>query len=384
MARQVLSAVGPQLKAEWSLNNAELASLSSVVALAVGLLTLPLSYLADRFGRVRSLVAMAVLWSLATLAGVWVESYQQMLAARLLVGVGEAAYGSVGIAVVLAVFPVHMRATLSSSFLAGSVVGQMAGVALGAQVAALYGWRAAFGAIGLFGLVLALIYPVVVREDRLGVRPARKKTDWAELGRLLLGRRVMLLTYFGGGIQLFCTGTLAVFLPILLTRYYGLPLQQAGRTTALFLLVCALGMVGCGMLVDRLARRNPAITPSLSILFSLVTATLFAGAFFSPPGTVQLVLIAGGLLLVAGVTGTSGSMIANCTPRAVHSTAMAVLALAYNLLGLAPGPYVTGLLADRYDLLEALKVLPLACLLSAGAMALVRHDYAAEVAGLKK
>lgn len=384
MARQVLAAVGPQLKTEWSLNNAELASLSSVVALAVGLLTLPLSYLADRFGRVKSLVAMATLWSLATLAGAWVESYPQMLAARLLVGVGEAAYGSVGIAVVLAVFPVHLRATLSSSFLAGSVVGQMLGVALGAQVAAVFGWRAAFAAIGLFGLVLALIYPLVVRESRLGGRPAQTKTDWGELARLLLGRRLLWLTYFAGGIQLFCTGTMAVFLPILLTRYYGMELPQAGRATALFLLVCAVGMVGCGMLVDRMSRRDPAITPRLSIVFSLLTATLFAGAFFSPPGPVQLALIAGALLVVAGITGVTGAMVANSTPRAIHSTAMAVLALSYNLIGLAPGPYVIGLLADRFDLLTALKVLPLPCLLSALAMMMIRRDYAAEVAALKK
>jgi MFS family permease len=384
MARQVLAAVGPQLKAEWSLNNAELASLSSVVALAVGLLTLPLSYLADRFGRVKSLVAMAVLWSLATLTGAWVESYQQMLAARLLVGVGEAAYGSVGIAVVLAVFPVHMRATLSSSFLAGSVVGQMLGVAVGAEVAASYGWRAAFAAIGLFGLVLAVIYPLVVRESRLGERPVRTRTNWGELARLLLGRRLLWLTYFAGGIQLFCTGTLAWAMPLLLTEHYGMALQQAGKTTALFLLVCAVGMVGCGMLTDRLSRRDPAITPRLSIVFSLLSAALFAGAFFSQPGGVQLAFIAGALLVVAGITGVTGSMIANSTPRAVHSTSMAVLGLSYNLLGLAPGPYVTGLLADRFDLLAALKVLPLPCLLSAVAMMMIRREYAAEVAALKK
>ncbi|MFM5949765.1 MAG: MFS transporter [Novosphingobium sp.] len=375
MARQVLAAVGPQLKLEWSLSNAELASLSSVVALAVGVLTLPLSYLADRFGRVKSLVAMAALWSLATLAGAWVQSYPQMLAARLLVGVGEAAYGSVGIAVVLAVFPVHLRATLSASFLAGSVVGQMIGVALGAQVAAVFGWRSAFAAIGVFGLVLALIYPLVVTEDRLGGQPERMPTDWGQLARLLLGRRLLWLTYFAGGIQLFCTGTLAVFLPILLTRHYGMALQQAGRTTALFLLICAIGMVGCGMLVDRLSRRNPASTPQLSIGFSLLSAALFAGAFFSPPGTLQLALIGGALLVVAGITGVTGSMVANATPRAIHSTAMAVLALSYNLIGLAPGPFVTGLLADRYDLLIALKVLPLPCLLSALAMMAARHDY---------
>jgi len=384
MARQVLNAAGPQIKAEWNLNNAELASLASVVALAVGLLTLPLSYLADRFGRVKSLVAMATLWSLATLAGGWVQSYPQMLSARLLVGVGEAAYGSVGVAVVLAVFPRHLRATLSASFLAGSVVGQMVGVAAGAQVAAAYGWRMAFEVIGLFGLVLALAYASVVREHRLGVREERQSDDWGLLARQLLGRKLLWLTYFAGGIQLFCTGTLAWAMPLLLTESYGMTLQQAGRMTALFLLACAVGMVLCGLLVDRTARRDPAATPRLSVAFSLLTAALFAGAFFSLPGQMQLALIGGGLLLVGGITGVTGAMIANSTPREIHSTAMAVLALSYNLVGLAPGPYITGLLADRFDLLTALKILPLPCLLSALAMIAAKRDYAAEVGMPKK
>src|SRR5689334_3636345 len=66
MARQVLGAVFPLLKAEWGLTDSQLGSLNSVVALMVGLLTFPLSIVADRWGRVRSLVLMAVIWSLAT------------------------------------------------------------------------------------------------------------------------------------------------------------------------------------------------------------------------------------------------------------------------------------------------------------------------------
>ncbi len=67
MARQVLNAVFPLLKAEWALSDGQLGLLSGVVAIMVGLLTFPLSLLADRWGRVNSLTAMAVLWSLATL-----------------------------------------------------------------------------------------------------------------------------------------------------------------------------------------------------------------------------------------------------------------------------------------------------------------------------
>jgi MFS family permease len=380
MARQVLNAVGPLLKTEWTLSDAEVASLSSVVALAVGLLTLPLSLAADRFGRVRSLFAMACLWSLATIGAAYATSYQEMLLARLLVGVGEAAYGSVGIAVVLAVFPVTMRATLSSSFLAGSVFGQVAGVMVGGQVAAVHGWRAAFEVIGVAGLVLAVLYPLVVRESRLGTPPMREKLDWRLLGQQLLGRRIMLLAYFASGIQLFCTGTLAVFLPLLLTRHYGLKIDQAGQATALFLLICAVGMVACGLLADRVARKRPAEKPRIAMLLSLITAALFAGTFFSAPGPVQLGLLGAGLFVVAGNAGIAGAMIANLTPRAIHGTAMAVLALANNLIGLAPGPLITGWLSDRIGLLDALKILPLPCLLCAVAMAFARSDYARAVA----
>ena len=66
MSRQVLNAVFPMLKGEWSLSDGQLGLLSGVVALMVGLLTFPLSLMADRFGRVKSLALMALMWSVAT------------------------------------------------------------------------------------------------------------------------------------------------------------------------------------------------------------------------------------------------------------------------------------------------------------------------------
>lgn len=94
MARQVLNAIFPILKVEWPLSDAELGVLSGVVAVMVGVLTFPFSLLADRWARVRCLTAMAIVWSLATLLCGLAQDYAQMLAGRLLVGVGEVAYGS--------------------------------------------------------------------------------------------------------------------------------------------------------------------------------------------------------------------------------------------------------------------------------------------------
>jgi len=378
MARQVLNAVFPLLKAEWHLSDARLGLLSGVVALMVGLLTFPLSILADRHGRVRSLVLMAVIWSLATLGCAMARTFGEMLAGRVLVGVGEAAYGSVGIALVVSVFPQRLRATLSAAFMAGGLLGQVLGVAIGSAVAAGHGWRMAFAGIGIAGLVLALAYAAVVREARVALAAGapRQTAGAATAGlRALVGSRSVCLAYLGSGLQMLAAGALPAWLPSYFTRAYALPLDRAGRLAALLLLICGAGMVLCGMASDRLARERPDRKISLAIGYCIGTAAALALAFALPPGPAQLVLLAIAMFLVAATTGPAGAMVANLTPLAIHGTAFATLTLANNVLGLAPGPILTGRLADMIGLTGALRLLPVSCLAAAAVFALARRSY---------
>jgi MFS family permease len=77
----------------------------------------------------------------------------------------------------------------------------------------------------------------------------------------------------------------------------------------------------------------------------------------------------------AGIMGPTGTMVANLTPPAIHSTAMATWALSNNLLGLAPGPFVVGLLADRLSLTAALQLLPIAGLAAAAIYLVGARNY---------
>ena len=58
----------------------------------------------------------------------------------------------------------------------------------------------------------------------------------------------------------------------------------------------------------------------------------------------QLVVLGLGVFVVSGTWGPTTAAVANLVPTAIHSTAMAVITLLNNLIGLAPGPFVTGLL----------------------------------------
>ena len=96
LSRQLIGAVFPSLKAEWALSDSQLGMLVSVVSFAVGLLCVPLSLVSDRWGRVKSITLMAFVWCLATVACGLAQSYGQLLSARAFVGLGEAAYGAAG------------------------------------------------------------------------------------------------------------------------------------------------------------------------------------------------------------------------------------------------------------------------------------------------
>ncbi|QYY30445.1 MULTISPECIES: MFS transporter [Cupriavidus] len=395
MSRQVLNAVFPLLKAEWALSDTELGALGGIVALMVGLLTFPLSILADRWGRVKSLTLMAALWSVATLGCALANNFGEMFIARLCVGIGEAAYGSVGIAVVLSVFPRHLRASLSSAFIAGGAFGSVLGMAAGGTLSAQFGWRWAFAGMAIFGLVLVVIYRALITEPRLQAQRRALGEDAApEVQResmtirpllsALFSARSILCAYVGSALQLLVMGALLAWMPSFLSRYYGMATDRAGITAAAFVLAAGAGMVVCGALTDWVARHSPSRKWLMAIGYSVTCCVLLAVAFRLPAGTAQLALIGAGMLLVGGTAGPASAVVANLTRPAIHATAFATLTLANNLLGLAPGPFVTGVLADRIGLLGALQWIPLTGLLAAVCFIAGRRYYTADLERLER
>lgn len=198
--------------------------------------------------------------------------------------------------------------------------------------------------------------------------------------RALIGNRSVRLAYVASGLQLFAAGALPAWLPSYFNRAYQLPVDQAGSLAALLLMVCGLGMISCGMISDRVSRQRPERKIALAIGYSLGAALCLAAAMLLPPGIGQLVLLAVAMFMVAGTVGPVGAMVANLTPLAIHGSAFATLTLANNLIGLAPGPILTGRIADAIGLADAFLLLPVPCLLAAAVFAMMRRSYLVDLA----
>ncbi|MBS0322061.1 MAG: MFS transporter [Proteobacteria bacterium] len=358
-ARSSVTALYPALAAEWGVGDAALGLLAGVVALCVAVLAFPLSLVVDRVGAVRCITVMALVWSVAMIAGGFAASYGQLLTSRVLVGVGEASYGTAGGALFASLFAADRRAAMLGAFNAMAAVGTVLGVAFAGAVAAVHGWRAPLLAIGVAGAALALAFAVAAaplhRRTGLadGDRPLSWRTMWGSL-RLVFVAPGARLIYLAGGLQLFAAGALSGWLPAFLARTYGLDSRAAATRAAALLLCTALGMVIGGFVADRVGRGHPARRLVACAVYAGATCVLLGTAFAGPPGTLQITLMFVGALFAAAHLGAAAAELSERVPVSMRATGFAALAIAGNLVGLAPAPVVVGALAPRIGLADAL------------------------------
>lgn len=385
--RQVIVSLFPYLKAEWNLSDKQLGALVSVVSVTVALGALPVALFADRVSRVRSIVAMATIWSLATISCMWTRAYGQLIAARAVVGLGEAGYGSVGAALIASHFPSRMRGALLAAFFASASVGSVLGVMLGGVIAARWGWQAAFGVVGVPGLLLALLYLKVRDYHTVTLEPAldAKRNSLGEtikhIARVLGRTRTMLWVCIGGAAQLIVVSALWSWLPSFLNRVHGVAPAQAGVKAALVVLAGAAGAVVWGAVVDRAGARQPRRKLAVLALLCVAAMAALVAAFtlaLAPPA--QFALIAFGGFMATCSVGPVSAIVIDVIHPGVRATGSSVLALFQNLFGLAAGPFVAGVLSDAWGLVPALTATPLFGLVAAGAFMLAAGSYAADKA----
>ncbi|MCG5076667.1 MFS transporter [Paraburkholderia tagetis] len=372
MSRQALNALFPILKVQWQMSDTHLGSISSVVPFTVGVLTLPFSIIADRWGRAKSIGLMVALWSVATLGCAIASNYHEMFVARLFVGIGEAAYGSVGIAILLNIFPKHMRSSIAGGFTSAAAFGSVLGVSLSGLVATHFGWRWSMGVMAIFGFVLFIIYCCVVTDKKLErAHPVdagpvahgyAKLTPRALLAGIFPSRSVF-CAYLGSALQVFIQGTLFVWLPSYLNRYWGMSVSKAALTAAGLVLVSGVGQFLCGVITDRFSGGSSLKRWNMAIVYCFALGILLAIAFRLPQGTLQLAVLASAVFFLASSFGTCSPIIAGATSPAIHGSAFATLTLFNNILGLAAGPFLTGAAADVMGLQAALHWLPVLAIL---------------------
>lgn len=367
--RQALYAVFPLVKADLRLSDTELGFLGSAFMLCYMTAAPLLGWLGDRFSRVKLASGGLALWSIATAGAGFVFNYRMLFAARTLVGVGEASFGTVSPGLLSDFFPKEKRGRILSYFYLAIPVGSALGYLLGGIMGQTFGWQAAFLVAGAPGL--ALVFPLYfLREPPRGgnVDKSRETAAPNSLKKYaaFFTNRSFITNTLAMAAMTFALGGLAQWVPSFLYRLHGLDVAKGNSLFGAITVVAGITGTLCGGWIgDVLQRKSSKGYLTVSGWGFLIGVPICVYALITPSVAACMTAIFFAEFFLFLSTGPLNTVIVNVTAPAMRAMAFAVNIFFIHALGDAVSPTIIGWLSDHWGLRNSLLVTPLALLAAA-------------------
>lgn len=371
--RTLIANLGPMLIADLGLSKTQIGWLAGYgFVFFYTLVGLFLGVAADRWKRIPLVAAGVFVWSLMTGLSGLARSFLQLALPRIFVGVGEATLTPASLSMLGDVFPARRLAMATGVYYAGIPIGTAVSMITVGYLAPAYGWRFCFYLLGALGVVASVALLAFREPQRRGapVAATANKAAAAAAGpgpnvrqlvadtaKALTAKPELVLTLLGG--SLLCYGAGAALLAVTwLVQERGLDFGTALFRAGLIAAAAGfLGNLGGGTFADWCAKRR-----ANGHLFALIPMT----AFFAPIAFIFYTLPAGSPLFyvcwfitAAGTSAWFGPLFAalqRFAPAHTRATTVGFALLVLNLLGVGPGPLITGKIGDTVNLTLGLQV----------------------------
>jgi predicted MFS family arabinose efflux permease len=342
------------IRIELQLTDSGIAFLTGV-ALALFYVTIgiPIALLADKANRRNILAVALALWSAMTAVCGFAQNYWQLLLARFGVGIGEAGGTPPATSILADKFPASKRPMALTIFALGACLGAWLGSSIAGGVADKGGWRAAFLALGIPGVVVALIVWLTVREPQRGQldEAADKSAPTTLLATLAYVRqhKSALHLLAGGSVATLWSWGLMWWMPTFLVRSYHMTVGQAGELLGpMHLLAGTAGTLLASWLMSRPAATDPRhITRLLAWVTALTTVPSMLLFVVHSEQLTRLLL----WIFVPAVyfyIGPILGLLQNAVPAQMRATTCALLLFAANVCNLVIAPQLIGWLSDWF------------------------------------
>lgn len=329
--KAVLGLVAPLAMPDLGITPVEFGFIGSAFFFLYSIVSIVTGFLASKFSVKWILLVMGVTWAVLQFPMLIGGGAAVLLLTRIILGGAEGPATAMSLTSAHGWFAPKNRALPSNLIAAGSTLGPVVAAPVLAWVIVAWGWRWAFGVLGIVGLVWVIAWLIIgadgpwagagkkkvvaqageLVEDALIDEDAHNEVDqqkpvkiWAALLSL-----TFLAAIIGGFTNFWVQGFLTTWLPQYLNAVIGLPLTTVGVVTTFPWLIGAGVLLGLGLVGQRLLKTGRSVQLAISVPFGL--AAIIAGiAFLSVPVTsgwlaVALLSIAGGCSLAYPMTATA-------------------------------------------------------------------------------
>lgn len=356
MDRQILAILQEDIRHELLLSDKQLGLLAGFAfAIFYATLGLPVARWADRGNRINIIGIALALWSAMTAVCGLAQNFVQLLLARIGVGIGEAGSSPPSHSIIADLYPPEKRAGAMGIYSLGVVLGAAGGTMIGGTLAHFFGWRVAMFAVGIPGIVLAVMIKLFVVEPRRGLSdPQHAHAAPAQMPRLadgfrsLFGNRAAVHLVMGVTITSLIGYGHTAFGPSFLIRSIGLDKLQIASIVAPVGGVCGtLSAVLGGWLANKAAERWGLHSQAWLVLAMKGVGLPLSFLFFaSADPWVAIPIYWASLILINSYLGPTFALIQGLAPLRMRALWAAVTLLVINLIGLGLGPTLIGVISD--------------------------------------
>jgi len=356
MDRQVLSIVLEDIKKDIELSDSYMGFLAGFAfSFMYTFAGIPIARYADRASRRNVITVGLLVWTSFTAATGLVASFGQLFAARIGVGIGEAAGSPPSHSLISDYFPVERRATALSIYGMGVYIGIAAAMIFGGYIAENFGWRTVYKIIGLAGIPLAALVWFTVRElprgfsDRSEGEPTEvaPQPPLVEALMAILRIRSLMLIIAGTAVQSLAGYGLMVWGAPFMIRVHEMSRVDVGLALGLI-----FGVAGCagvyvgGRLSDHFGQRDETWYMKLPAVQAALGIPFLVGFLLAPSPALSLACFAPFYFIANMYIGPMFAMTQGLVPPSMRATASAINLFIVNLVGLGLGPWLMGYLND--------------------------------------
>jgi len=370
---QAVAYVAPSIVAEWKLAPGSFGPVFAAVLVGSMVGAFVFGYIADKFGRTRTLALCVVLFGVLNIASACAASIESFTILRFLCGIGLGGAIPNVMALVSEYAPARKRATLVATTWCGFGLGAVLGGVISVPLIEKFGWASVFVVGGVlplctvpfivFKLPESIKFLILAQGKGAAVASVLRKID--PRGRFEAGSAFVLdepqpgrghiAALFRGGMAVgsvflclaFFMSLMLVYLFInwipLLLREAGLPLRHALMGTIIFNLAGIIGSILWTQLIDRKVSRpiNILIVAYL-IGAGAVYAIGFAGTAFWP---IMITIALSGFFIIV-IQLSLNAYITNFYPTSIRGTGVG-WSQVVGRMGSLTGPLVGGAMVSQ-------------------------------------
>ncbi|HVK82384.1 MAG TPA: MFS transporter [Verrucomicrobiae bacterium] len=365
--RLVLSLLVDPIRADLGLSDTEIGIVGGLAFAAVySVAGLPFGRLADIFPRRMVIIAGVIIWSLCTGACAYAQNFESLFAARVGVGIGEAAFAPAAVSMIADSFAPNRRGLAIGFLLTGMAVGSGAAIVIGgglleAANAGLFTslplldgvapWRTVLLVLAVAGVLPVLLLLTLrepVRQEIDHHAAARNLTLSDVLRQFAVLSAILLPLYLG--VAFVSAGDFAIqnWTPTMLSRVFGYTPGEIAQTLGIVsIIIGGAGTIFGGWLSDREAGRGED-RGRLKIAMLAAAIGLGGGAIAFAGNGDQAIACFALWIFMSSVSGAVGiTVLQNIVPNKMRGVGTALVSFCNVILGLGVGTALTGVLTDH-------------------------------------